>query len=97
MNTVNYSIFPPPPGGPPQPGHRPKRRRKNRDQRKKEQEKKKEKDLKDKAITFRKALFWTTLASPLLVPILGIALYGIIKLIIKILYWPSQLLTQVIQ
>jgi hypothetical protein len=97
MNTVNYSIFPPAPsGGPPQ-GHRPKRRRKNRDQRKKDQEKKKEKETETKVINFRKALFWTTLVSPLLVPIFGLALYGIIKLIIKILYWTSYFLSQVIQ
>src|SRR6266436_4160289 len=97
MNTVNYSIFPPPPGGPPQPGHRPKRRRKNRDQRKKDQEKKKEDKFKEKLITLRKAFFWTTLSSPILVPILGFALYVILKLVIKILYWTSSLLSQVIQ
>lgn len=97
MNTVNYSIFPPPPGGPPQPGHRPKRRRKNRDQRKKDQEKKKEKDLKDKVITLRKALLYTSIYSIPLATLTIFTLYGLMKFAIKIMELTLYVAHQVIQ
>jgi hypothetical protein len=99
---MNTFIFPPGNGGPQQPwqqgqSHRPKRRRKNRDARKKDAEKKKEKETQAKALTFRKALFWTTLLSPGLVIVLGVALYGLLKGIIKAMALTAYLLETVIK
>lgn len=97
MNTINYSIFPPPPGGGPPQGHRPKRRRKNRDARKKDAEKKKEKEAEAKALTLRKALFWVSLASVPLSIVFSAALYGLIKLTSRLLGLTASILDQVIK